>query len=274
MIVSMTGFAARRGHGAGAQWQWDIRSVNGKGLDVRLRLPDWIDGLEQAVRAEVTRRVQRGNVALSLRVQRDAGAEALRVNRAGLDQALAALAEVTTVAEQRGLLLEVPTAADVLAMRGVLDQTAAEEDDTGPLRAALVADLGALLDDFTAARRSEGAALAGVVAAQLDRIGALTADAAAEAAERRLAMADNLREALARVLANADGVDEARLAQELALIAVKADVTEEIDRLTAHVAAARALLADRSRSGASSTSSRRSSTARPIPSAPRRSPSR
>jgi uncharacterized protein (TIGR00255 family) len=244
MIVSMTGFAARRGQGAGAHWQWDIRSVNGKGLDLRLRLPEWIDGLEQAVRAEVTRRVQRGNVSLSLRLQRDAGAEALRVNRAVLDQALSALAEVTAVAEQRGLMLDPPTAADVLAMRGVLDQAAAEDDDTGPLRAVLIEDLAPLLDDFTAVRRSEGTALAGVIAAQIDRIGTLTADAATEAAERRHAMAQTLREALARVLSNADGVDEARVAQELALIAVKADVTEEIDRLTAHVAAARALLAD------------------------------
>jgi uncharacterized protein (TIGR00255 family) len=120
----------------------------------------------------------------------------------------------------------------------------ADEDDTEPLRSALMTDLLPLLDAFAAARSAEGAALAGILSAQIDLIAALTADAAAEAALRREAMGQSLRDAVTRVLANAAAVDETRLAQELALIAVKADVTEEIDRLTAHVEAARALLAD------------------------------
>ena len=107
-----------------------------------------------------------------------------------------------------------------------------------------MADLPGLLADFQAMRASEGAALQGVIAGQLDQIAGLVAQAATEAAARRDAQATALREAMARVLANAEGVDEARLAQELALLAVRNDVTEEIDRLTAHVAAARALLAD------------------------------
>ena len=246
MTVSMTGFAARKGQGVGHSWAWDIRSVNGKGLDLRLRVPDWVDGLELAVRGEVSRALQRGNVNLTLRVARDGqaeGADGLRVNAPVLGQVLTALGQVEQAAMSAGVTLAQATAADVLAVRGVLDQAAADQD-TGPLRAALLADLPALLNDFNAMRAAEGKALHGVIAAQLDLIGDLTAQAGTEAAARRDSAGATLRDALARVLANAEGVDETRLAQELALIAVKNDVTEELDRLTAHVDAARALLAE------------------------------
>jgi uncharacterized protein (TIGR00255 family) len=244
MIVSMTGFAARKGQGAGAAWHWEVRSVNGKGLDLRLRLPEWIDGLEPLLRAELSRRVQRGNVSLTLKLTREAGAEPLRINRAVLASVLSGLAEVTEAAAMRGLVLDAPSAAEVLGLRGVLDQGVAEEDDTEPLRSALMADLPPLLEAFSTARAAEGAALAAVLGAQIDLIAALTADAATEAALRREAMGQTLRDSLARVLANTAGLDETRLAQELALTVVKADVTEELDRLTAHIAAARSLLAD------------------------------
>lgn len=246
MTISMTGFAARKGQGAGHGWAWDLRSVNGKGLDLRLRVPDWIDGLEAALRAELGRALGRGNVSLSLKVARDGaaeGAEALRVNAPVLTAVLAALAEVEQAAMTAGVTLAQATAADVLAVRGVLDQSSSD-DDTAPLRAAILADLPALLADFNAMRAAEGAALNGVIAAQLDRIAVLTRDAKVEADARRDATASALRDALAKVIANTDGVDEARLTQELALIAVKNDVTEELDRLTAHVDAARALLAE------------------------------
>jgi uncharacterized protein (TIGR00255 family) len=238
----MTGMATRRGQGAGASWVWDIRAVNGKGLDLRLRLPDWIDGLEAALRAELTRALARGSVSLTLKVVREAGeAAALRVNPAALAAALAALAAVEQAAMAAGLTLRQPSQAEVLALRGVLE-TAAGEEDTAALRAALVADLAGLIADLEASRRAEGAALGRVLAAQLDRIEALVAAAAAEAEARRPAAAAALREAVARVLA--EGVDAARVAQELALLAVRQDVTEELDRLAAHVAAARALIAE------------------------------
>ena len=246
MTVSMTGFAARRGQGAGHGWVWDIRSVNGKGLDLRLRVPDWIDGLELALRGELSRDMSRGNVSLSLKVARDGmgeGAEALRVNGPALAAVLAAMAQVEQAAMAAGVTLAQPTSADVLAVRGVLD-TSAAEIDTAPLRTAILADLPALLADFAAMRAAEGAALQVVITAQLDTLADLTARAKAEATARREAASGALREALARVLENAEGIDETRLAQELALIAVKNDVTEELDRLAAHIAAARALLAE------------------------------
>lgn len=244
MTISMTGFAARKGQGAGYSWAWDIRSVNGKGLDLRLRVPDWIDGLELALRGELSRALQRGNVSLTLKVTRDGlgdGGEGLRVNPPVLAAVLTALGEVEAAALAAGVTLAQATAADVLAVRGVLD-TSAVEADTAPLRAALMADLPALLVEFAQMRAAEGAALQTVIAGQLDQIARLTAEAGTEAAARRDAAAGALREALARVLANAEGVDESRVAQELALIAVKNDVQEELDRLAAHVTAARALL--------------------------------
>ena len=246
MTISMTGFAAAKGQGAGHSWTWDIRSVNGKGLDLRLRIPDWIDGLELALRTEITKAIGRGNVSLSLKVTRDGqteGSEGLRVNAAALGQVLRALASVENAAMEQGVTLAQATAADVLAVRGVLDMQATDED-TAPLRAAILADLPALLAAFTAMRATEGAALNAVIAAQIDRIDTLHAAATAEAAARRETAALTLRDALAKLLSQAEGIDESRLAQELALLAVKQDVAEELDRLTAHIAAARALLAD------------------------------
>jgi uncharacterized protein (TIGR00255 family) len=249
-MISMTGFAARRGAGLGYGWTWDLRSVNGKGLDLRLRLPDWIEGLELAVRAELQKALTRGNVSLTLKVSQDGGddAAAFRLNPHQLSAALAALAEVEEAAMSAGLTLRQPTAADVLTLRGVLDQTQ-QEQDTAPLRAAILADLPELLADFAAMRAGEGAALAAVLTAQLDRITALTAEAQREAATRAETQAETLRDAMTRVLSTTDAVDEGRLAQELALLAVKTDVTEELDRLAAHVDAARAHVADPGPSG-------------------------
>lgn len=244
-MISMTGFAARRGAGQGYAWVWDLRSVNGKGLDLRLRVPDWVDGLEPAIRAEVQKAATRGNVSLTLKLAQDEGREdsAFRLNEAALAAALAALSRVEGAAMDAGVTLRQPTAADVLTLRGVID-AAAQETDTAPLRAALLADLPGLLADFQTMRAAEGQALAAVLTGQLDQIASLTAAAQAETAARATTQADTLRDGLARILSATDAVDPSRLAQELALLAVKTDVTEELDRLSAHVAAARTLVAD------------------------------
>jgi uncharacterized protein (TIGR00255 family) len=239
----MTGFASRRGHGAGQAWQWDIRSVNGKGLDLRLRLAEGIEGLEAETRAALSRAVTRGNVAVTLKLDRDpAAAGSIRVNPGALADVLRALAEVEQAALVQGVTLRQASQAELLMVRGVLDAGGSGNDDTGPLRAALLADLDPLLADFNAMRSAEGTALAAVIAVQIDRIAALVAEARAAAADRAAGTEATLRAQVARVLA--EGVDAGRLAQELALLAVKADITEELDRLEAHVAAARALLAD------------------------------
>ena len=245
MTTSMTGFAAQKGTAEGHVWAWDIRSVNGKGLDLRLRLPDWIEGLELAVRADLQKAVNRGNVSLSLKLARDGaeGAVGPGVNMAVLASVLASLRVVEDAAMDVGVTLAQATAADVLSFRGVAE-TSAVEEDTAPLRAALLADLPGLIAAFNAMRTAEGAALHSVITAQLDQIEALTLAAKAEADARLEVGASTLQLALGRVLDNAEGVDAGRVAQELALIAVKADVTEELDRLAAHVTAARTLMSE------------------------------
>ena len=244
-MISMTGFAARRGAGAGHAWAWDLRSVNGKGLDLRLRVPDWVDGLEAALRAEMQKAVTRGNVSLTLKVTQDEGRDdaGFRLNETALGAALAALGRVEAAAMDAGVTLRQPTGADVLTLRGVID-SGGQETDTAPLRVALMADLPGLLADFQAMRAAEGKALAAVLTGQLDQIADLTSAAQRETVARAATQADTLREGLDRVLATTDAVDPARLAQELALLAVKTDVTEELDRLVAHVDAARAHVAD------------------------------
>ncbi len=244
MTISMTGFAAAKGQGAGYAWAWDIRSVNGKGLDLRLRLPDWIEGLEVALRAELARALQRGNVSLALKVSRDTGgAEVLRVNTDILRAVLLALGTVEQAAMETGVTLAQASQADVLSQRGVLEN-GADAEDTTALRAAILAGFPALLADLKAMRATEGAALHSVIAAQLDRIATLTQDARIATDARADLQADTLRAQIARIMGNVDGVDLARLAAELALLAVKTDITEELDRLDAHIAAASALLAD------------------------------
>jgi len=242
MLRSMTAFATARGAGQGFSWSWELRGVNGKGLELRLRVPDWIEGLEAALRSRLAQSLGRGNVSLTLRLARDEGAGLLAVNPARLEDALDAVAAVEARAVARGVDLAPATAVDVLALRGVFD-TASEEADNAALAAVLIADAEGVLADFIAMRAAEGRALAGVLAGQIDTIARLTEAAVATAAARRPEVEETFRAALARVTEGAPEADPARVAQELALIAVRLDVTEEIDRLRAHVAAARDLLA-------------------------------
>lgn len=237
----MTGFAARNGENAGYSWAWEVRSVNAKGLDIRLRVPDWVSGLEQSVRRLVTKSVGRGNINLTLRVQHDEGSAPLNLNGAQLSRILAALGQIEDAAANANLTLVHCTAADVLGQRGVIDTTVTQVD-TGPLLAALLKDLPPLLADFATMRQTEGAALDQVIHQQINLIESLTADATKAAEARKADVAKTLRDNLARVLENSEGADQNRVAQELAMLAVKADVMEELDRLGAHVDAARDLM--------------------------------
>ena len=238
----MTGFASLKGQMDGYSWVWDIRSVNGRGLDIRLRLPDWIAGLEAELRKALPAAIARGNVSLSLKVSRETGESGQALSPAGLERALAILAEISRRAEAAGVALAPADAGQIAAMRGVMD-TGGEVEDTTALLKVLMAELPALLEDFNQMRATEGAALAAVLSDQLDQMQALIAAARDAATARAVEQAALLRTNLARVLDNTDGADPDRVAQELALIAVKSDITEEIDRLSGHVEAARALLA-------------------------------
>lgn len=142
---------------------------------------------------------------------------------------------------EAGVSLAPATSSDIVALRGVLEQSTSE-DDAAPLAKALLAEAEALIADFNAMRDSEGAALHKVLMGQLEEVATLTAEAASLAEARSGTLAETLRRNLAKVMDNTDGADADRVAQELALIAVKSDVTEEIDRLAAHVEAARDLI--------------------------------
>ncbi len=242
MLESMTGYASQKGDALGHSWTWDLRSVNAKGLDLRLRVPDWIEGLEPTLRGALSKALSRGSVNLSLRIQRDEEESALSVNAGQLAAVLNAIKAAETKATEEGLSLAPSKASDVLAIRGVLETTS-EETDTKALLNALMAEVPALLESFKAMRQKEGQALHTVLLDQLTQIEALTAQAGELAEARRAESAETLRSNLARVLENAEGADETRVAQELAMLAVKADVMEELDRLRAHVSAARELIA-------------------------------
>ncbi|MFG6563538.1 YicC/YloC family endoribonuclease [Sulfitobacter sp. 1A13421] len=241
MIRSMTGFASASGALEGWSWSWELRAVNGKGLDLRLRVPDWVEGLEAALRKQISAEVARGNITCNLRISSAESDGSLQINEAHVDTLLTALHEIEARAMDAGVSLAPSRASDILSMRGVLEQ-ADQAQDIDALRAALLAEVPTLLHDFNEMRAQEGAALAGVMQEQLTEVENRAAEAAALAEARKEETAAQLRRNLARVLDNSEGADADRVAQELALIAVKADVTEEIDRLAAHVAAARALI--------------------------------
>jgi uncharacterized protein (TIGR00255 family) len=239
----MTAFASRTGALGPVGWAWEMRGVNARGLDLRLRLPEGSEGLEPLARAALTARFSRGNISLTLKLNRDDQATPLQLDPVQLDRVLAALDQVQDRALAMGVTLGQPNAADVLAQRGVVVQGKAEDDNTNLIK-ALQDDLDLLLEDFAAMRGAEGAALRAVLLDQLTQIDALTAAATQAAEARRGEVRANLTAALCRVIDAAPEIDETRVAQELALLAVKSDITEELDRLRAHVAAARALLDD------------------------------
>lgn len=245
-IKSMTGFARTEGHAGHVAWVWELRAVNGRGLDLRLRLPPGYEPLEPRVREAAGRSLVRGNVSINLNIKRSEGVTQIRLNEAALGQVLAALEAVR--ARVGG---ETPRADQILAMRGVLE-VAEGEDDPDAIRARqeeLMAGLAAALDRLNAMRAEEGARLAAVLAAQLSSIEALVAQVAASPAHTPEAMRQKLKDQLARVLGETSQLDEARLYQEAALLATRADVEEELKRLGAHIAAARALLMAKEPSG-------------------------
>lgn len=248
----MTGFAALGGEistSSGAfSCQWDMRAVNGRGLDLRFRLPDGLDGLEGELRKRIAARIARGNVSVSLKLTRADPGAGLRLNAPALEAALTMLAQAERQAEAKGFALAPMTAADLLALRGVID-TGPEATDPAPLTAALLGQIDPLIEAFDTTRQHEGAAMQTVLERQLSQIEGLVQAAHAAAGDRRDAQVETLRAALARLSEAAPQLDQGRLEQELALIAVKTDITEELDRLAAHCQAARALLANDSPMG-------------------------
>ncbi|MGH6672539.1 MAG: YicC/YloC family endoribonuclease [Xanthobacteraceae bacterium] len=238
-LSSMTGFA--RGHGVSGSyvWDWEIKSVNGKGLDLRLRLPPGWDAIEQAVRARAVEVLSRGSLQASLTVERIGAAPVVHVNAAVLEAVVAAVRQLSRKVEASP-----PTLDGLLSLKGVIEITDAveNEEERRGAEVALSAGFSKTIDALVEMRRHEGAALARVLAARLSGIAALTERAELVPGRRPEAIRARLAEQVAALLAQSERFDPDRLHQEAILIATKADVREELDRLAAHVAQAQALI--------------------------------
>jgi uncharacterized protein (TIGR00255 family) len=239
-LQSMTGFARAGAELRNAAVAWEVRSVNGKGLEMRFRLPPGFERIEQPARQAIQKRFSRGNVQASLSVVH-VGLEAQPVVNEDFLQDLARLAQ--GLVDQFGLR---PASADgLLALRGVLEAPEVLESDEARAEtdAVILSALETALAGLEQARKTEGAALGAVLGAHVDRIAALTNAAEADPSRDVAVIRQRVAEQVRLLLEAANGLDEARLNMEAALLATRADIREEIDRLKTHVVSARALLA-------------------------------
>ncbi len=238
-VASMTGFARRNGDDGAVSWTWEIKSVNGRNLDVRSRLPSGYEELEPMLRAAVQRRCARGNLQVALTVQRAAAQQRLQVNREALQQVIALLRDLEEEIDGAP-----PRPEGLLALKGVLEMV--EEADSEEVLAAryklMEASLDEALQSLAEMRRGEGERLAQVVGQKLGEIDRLAGAAAAADASQPEALRERLKKQVEELLNASPALPEERLAQEAAVLATKADVREELDRVTAHVEAARELL--------------------------------
>jgi len=238
-IVSMTGFAEAHGTRGNLRWRWEVKSVNGRGLELRLRTPPGFEGIEAAARMLANERFRRGNLQATLTLEPQEGGRGLRIDAAALAAAVKIAQEVAAETSLQ------PARVDgILALKGVIVQDEAMTPDPAERadrEAVVVESLAAALDALRRARRNEGAKLSAVLGAILGDVERLTHEAAGLASVQPKALRDRLA-AQIKDLLGASALPEERLAQEAALLAVRADVREELDRLTAHVQEARALM--------------------------------
>jgi uncharacterized protein (TIGR00255 family) len=238
-LASMTGFARQAGQSGEWSWAWEIKTVNAKGFDLRLRLPPGFDALEPAIRADIAKRLARGTCFASLSTQRPGAGADIRINRPALNALVAALAEVPLNANLRPASLD-----GLLAVRGIVESAEPTESEaaTQALHRDVRAGLAAALDALVSARQQEGAGIAEVLADRLDRMHTLRARADAAPGRTAEAVGKRLAQQVA-ALVGETRLDPDRLHQEAVLLALKADVREELDRLSTHIAAGRELLA-------------------------------
>lgn len=241
-LQSMTGFSRAAGEFRGAAISWEVKSVNGKSIEVRLRLPPGFERIEQQVRAELQKRFSRGNFQATLTVSRPAGQQPQPIVNEPFLKDVAALAQRL----QKQFGTAPPTADGLLALRGVLDVPEQQEsdEDRSAFDAAVTATLQSALSGLEDARRAEGGALASVLSGQIDEIATLAAKAEADPSRDPATIKAKLAEQVRLLLEASSTFDEQRLYLEATLLAAKADIREEIDRLNTHVASARKLLAD------------------------------
>jgi uncharacterized protein (TIGR00255 family) len=239
-LKSMTGFARADGVHGDTSWFWEVRSVNGRSLDLRLRLPSGLERLEADTRSLCQEKLARGNCTISLAVKRETGLMEIRLNEAALTQALAVAERARGLSDLKAARLDT-----LLAMRGVVETAEPQEseEEQAALTHALLAGLAAALNQLVRARAAEGERLQRVIEKQLGTIEELVGRATTAVARQPEMLAARLKEQIARLSETGVSLEPERLHQEALLLAAKADIQEELDRLRAHVAAANELIA-------------------------------
>lgn len=237
----MTGFARAEGGNENFSWAWEAKSVNGKALDIRCRVPAGFDRLEMAVRKVASKKLGRGNVNLTLTLDAQASVGKYRINRDLLDQIMALKDDLAgTIADSP------PTLEGLLGVRGLIEVIEPEQDaaDMAQRDAGILATLDEAIGALARMRAEEGERLLEIVVGRLDRIEELLDQARSSAAAQPEAVYRRLRTMIDELIAGQTELPEDRLAQEAALIANRVDVREELDRLAVHLVSARALIGD------------------------------
>ena len=239
MLSSMTGIATKSGSSGPYDWSVELRGVNNKGLDIRARVPDWLVGLDQIVRKAIAADVARGSLHFGLKVSLSEGTVQRQIDPTKLDHILANAVYLAKRARDKGIEFAPIGLSDISSQNGFMDFEAGDLEKTG-LRQMVLAELPKLIAQFQVSRREEGQALHSVLEAGVVEMEQLLQRSAAAIETRADEFETNFKAAIARLKHD---IDPGRLAQEMAILAVKSDVTEEIDRLMAHIAAAHTLLA-------------------------------
>jgi uncharacterized protein (TIGR00255 family) len=237
-VSSMTGFARVDGEAAGISWVWELKSVNSRSLDLRLRLPPGYDGLEAPLRAALGGRLRRGSISANLTISR-VTPPTIRINREMLDRVVSLINELAAEVEAAP-----PRLDGLIGLRGIIETVEDEPDEVVEFRRdALLEAWSTALDRLVQTRGEEGTRLAAVLSAQLAELAELVALASASAAAQPEALRARPKQSLAALDALVPGMPQERVAQELALLVSRGDIREELDRLRAHIAQAGELMA-------------------------------
>jgi uncharacterized protein (TIGR00255 family) len=235
----MTGFARSHGASGSYAWSWEIKSVNAKGLELRLRLPPGFDAVEIPVRTRAAEMLSRGNVYATLAVNREGVAPVVRINEPVLNAIINAVGNLSGKVDA-----EKPRIDGLLGLKGVIEVTDAEEteEDKAAAEDAVIKGFVEALKGLAEMRKHEGEAIGSVLSARLDEMAALSARADAAPGRQPEAVKKKLADQVAVLLEASSRFDPDRLHQEAILLAGKADIREELDRLAAHIAQARKLM--------------------------------
>jgi len=240
-LSSMTGFARTEGSHGSVRWAWELRSVNGRGLDIRLRLPNGYDAIDAVARKQLQAAFTRGNISANLNVQRDQTEQRVTINEPALKQVMETIESLSRTYD-----MAPPRADGLLALRGILDYSDAEDGEEAQteINAAVIVGLEEAIAALASARDEEGAAIAVVLSERVNEIEKLVDAAEVNPARQPDVIRAKLAALVAELISADSPLDPQRLHQEAVLLATKADIREELDRLKTHVDAARQLLAE------------------------------